>query len=43
LLDSEGIYRVEAYTYALGFGGCTMFIKPWFFANPLYVHSTPEP
>ena len=43
LLDSEGIYRVEAYTYALGFGGCAMFIKPWFFANPIYVYSVPEP
>ena len=39
LLECEGIYRVEAYTYTLGFGGCAMFIKPWFFANPLYVHS----
>ena len=43
LLDSEGVYRVEAYTYALSFGGCAMFIKPWFFANPIYVHSAPEP
>jgi hypothetical protein len=37
LLDKEGIYRVEAYTYCVGIGDSAMFIKPWFFANPLYV------
>ena len=37
LLDTDGIYRVEAYTYRVGFGDCTMFIKPWFFTNPFYV------
>lgn len=39
LLDADGIYRVEAYTYRVGVGDCTMFIKPWFFANPFYVRS----
>jgi hypothetical protein len=39
LLDKEGIYRVEAYTYRVGVGDSAMFIKPWFFANPLYVRS----
>jgi hypothetical protein len=40
LLDKEGIYRVEAYTFRVGVGDSAMFIKPWFFANPLYVRST---
>lgn len=39
LLDSEGVYRVEAYTYACSLGDCMMFIKPWFFANPIYVRA----
>jgi hypothetical protein len=39
LLDADGIYRVEAYTYRFAVGGCAMFIKPWFFANPIYVRS----
>lgn len=39
LLDANGIYRVEAYTYRFAVGGCAMFIKPWFFANPIYVRS----
>ena len=41
LLDTDGIYRVEAYTYHVGLGDCTMFIKPWFFANPFYVRKQP--
>ena len=39
LLDTDGIYRVEAYAYRVGVGDCTMFIKPWLFANPFYVHN----
>jgi hypothetical protein len=39
LLDTDGIYRVEAYAYRVGVGDCTMFIKPWLFANPFYVRN----
>lgn len=39
LLESPGIYRVEAYTCGLSLGAFSMFVKPWFFANPIYVRA----
>lgn len=39
LLDQDGIYRVEAYTYQFAIGDCAMLIKPWFFTNPIYVRT----